>query len=116
MSHDIAQFSEDVVTKLKEEDYPLKLLSESDGLNDLLQSIECGVIVAGASEPTIADLSLMKCLRDQQQLTEVIVISIGEDVSNAVKLMKAGNFDVLPLPINPSHLQRAIDPHTHLSQ
>ncbi len=76
---------------------------------DHLQTSEYGVIVVGAGNPAVTDHTLLKHIADRQQLTSVIVVSERPDVNNAVKLMKAGAFDVLVTPIEPGRLVQSTE-------
>jgi DNA-binding NtrC family response regulator len=82
------------------EAYSLCILEESENLFDRLQNTEHGVLVAGSLHPQVNDLSLFAQLQERKSLTEVIVISDRPDVANAVRLMKAGAFDVLVPPFD----------------
>lgn len=90
-------------------EYPVTLLPESLNLFDHIQTTEYGLIIVGASNPVVSDHSLLKHLSDKQQLTEVIIVSERPDVNNAVKLMKAGAFDVLVTPIEPHRLAQSTE-------
>ncbi len=89
--------------------YSVTLLPESSDILDHIQTSEYGLVVVSASDPKVGNHSLLKHLSDKQQLTEVIVISDRADVSSAVKMMKAGAFDVLVTPIEPQRLLQSTD-------
>ncbi|MEK7671316.1 MAG: sigma-54 dependent transcriptional regulator, partial [Bacteroidota bacterium] len=90
-------------------EYPVTLLPEPSDIFDHIQTTEYGLIVIGSTNPVVGDNSLLKHLNDKQQLTEVIVVSERPDVNNAVKLMKAGAFDVLVTPVEPHRLVQSTE-------
>jgi DNA-binding NtrC family response regulator len=90
-------------------EYPVTLLPEPSDIFDHIQTTEYGLIVIGSTNPVVGDNSLLKHLNDKQQLTEVIVVSERPDVNNAVKLMKAGAFDVLVTPVEPHRLVQSAE-------
>ncbi len=89
--------------------YSITRTSDSSDLLALMQANEYGLVVVGSSHSLISDLSLLKHIGDKQHLTEVIVISDRADVNNAVRLMKAGAFDVLVPPVEPHRLVQSAD-------
>jgi DNA-binding NtrC family response regulator len=57
----------------------------------------------------VGDVSLFRGIQERQYLTQVIVISHKEDVTNAVRLMKAGTFDILVAPFKFDQLKKSLD-------
>lgn len=62
-----------------------------------------------ADHPAVVSNSLFKHLGEKQQLTEVVIITGRPDVNLAVRLMKAGVFDVLVAPVETHRLVQAIE-------
>ena len=108
-STELAQYASTLSSLSNGAEYHVSLLPQSSDLYDHIQTTEYGLIVIGSSHPVVDNNSLLKHLSDKQQLTEVIVISEGADVNNAVRLMKAGAFDVLVTPIEPARLLQSTD-------
>lgn len=102
-------YASTIATNSNGVDYPVTILSESADILDHIQTTEYGVIVVGATNPVVSNNTLLKYLADKQQLTEVIVVSERPDVNNAVKLMKAGAFDVLVTPLEPHRLLQSTE-------
>ncbi len=108
-SSDLEKYAQTLNAYSNGTEYPVVLLPASSDMIDHLQTNEYGVVVVGAANPAINNNSLLKHISERQQLTEVIVISDRPDVSNAVKLMKAGAFDVLVPPIEPVRLAQSAE-------
>lgn len=85
-------------------DYSVTLLAESSNIFDHLQSVEYGLILIHSTHPSLSEHQLLKHLNDKQQLTQVIVVAQRANVDEAVRLMKAGAFDVLVSPVEPHRL------------
>lgn len=62
-----------------------------------------------ADHPAVVSNSLFKHLGEKQLLTEVVIITGRPDVNLAVRLMKAGVFDVLVAPVETHRLVQAIE-------
>jgi DNA-binding NtrC family response regulator len=105
----LKDYASTIATNSNGVDYPVTILSESADILDHIQTTEYGVIVVGATNPVVSNNTLLKYLADKQQLTEVIVVSERPDVNNAVKLMKAGAFDVLVTPLEPHRLLQSTE-------
>jgi DNA-binding NtrC family response regulator len=105
----LKDYASTIATNSNGVDYPVTILSESADILDHIQTTEYGVIVIGATNPVVSNNTLLKYLADKQQLTEVIVVSERPDVNNAVKLMKAGAFDVLVTPLEPHRLVQSTE-------
>ena len=108
-SSDLEKYAQTLNAYSTGTEYPVVLLPASSDMIDHLQTNKYGVVVVGAANPAINNNSLLKHISERQQLTEVIVISDRPDVSNAVKLMKAGAFDVLVPPIEPVRLAQSAE-------
>lgn len=87
----------------------MTLLPDSSDILDHLQSSEYGLIVIPADHPAVVSNSLFKHLGEKQLLTEVVIITGRPDVNLAVRLMKAGVFDVLVAPVETHRLVQAIE-------
>lgn len=90
-------------------EYPVTLLPESSDILDHIQTIEYGLIVMHAGHPAVGNNQLFKQLGEKQHLTEVIVVTDRADVSQAVRLMKAGVFDVLVAPVDTHRLLQSTE-------
>lgn len=85
------------------------MLPDSTDIFEHIQAAEYGLIFVPATTPGVSDTALLKHLADRQQLTKVIVLSERSDVNSAVKLMKAGAFDVLVTPLDPLRLVQSTE-------
>ncbi len=108
-ARELEKYASTLATYAGEAEFPVSLVPPSSNLLDHLQTSEYGVIVVGSANPAVSDNTLLKHIADRQQLTSVIVVSERPDVNNAVKLMKAGAFDVLVTPIEPSRLVQSTE-------
>ncbi|MBI5471799.1 MAG: sigma-54-dependent Fis family transcriptional regulator [Ignavibacteriae bacterium] len=108
-THDLGKYAQTLSAQSNGVEYPVVLLPEATDMLDHLLTNEYGVVVVRATHPAIHNNSLLKHISERQQLTEVIVISDRPDVSNAVRLMKAGAFDVLVPPIEPMRLVQSAE-------
>jgi DNA-binding NtrC family response regulator len=103
-SHDAEEYADTLLKHADTGQFSVTRLPESSDLLTVIQSNEYGLVVISAAHALVNNLALFKHINDKQQLTEVVVISNRPDVNTAVKLMKAGAFDVLVAPIEPHRL------------
>lgn len=108
-SRELEQYATTFAAHSDGAEFPVSLVPASSNILDHLQTSEYGVIVVGSTHPAVSSNTLLKHITDRQQLTSVIVVSDRPDVNNAVKLMKAGAFDVLVTPIEPARLVQSAE-------
>jgi DNA-binding NtrC family response regulator len=115
-THDVKDLALRLESKLEGEAYPMVVLDKSHDLLEQIEAFDCGAIVTSTAHSMVADASVVKRLTERQQEAEVIVVSPHEDVSTAVRLMKAGVHDVLVQPVDSSHLLKAIQSALSMSE
>ncbi|MER3523543.1 MAG: transcriptional regulator [Ignavibacteria bacterium] len=89
--------------------YSVALLPASSNIFDHIQSVEYGLLLIHSAHPSLSDNQLFKHLNDKQQLTQVIVVAQRANVDEAVRLMKAGAFDVLVSPVESHRLVQSTE-------
>lgn len=81
---------------------------ESTNILQQLDGNEFGVVVVGYGSTVDQILSVIGKIKEQDLLTEVIVVIDRTDVASAVTLMKAGAADILVDPVNNTKLLQSI--------
>ncbi len=102
------QWCQSTLDKWGDEGLPASSVVSPDAMSDCLAEGENGVVVLAASESSLSGQNFWRQLRENDNPAEVIIISDREDVAGAVRMMRAGAYDVLVQPVDPGRLLKSI--------
>ena len=102
---------------LKEEGYQVSAARNGKEALDKLKTDDFDLLLADLKMPKLDGLQILEAIKQENILTEVIIITGKGSIDTAVEAMKAGAYDYLTKPVEPDRLRTIIPKaleHHHL--
>ncbi len=93
---------------LKEEGYQVSGARDGREALDKLRKTEFDILLADLKMPKFDGLQILEAIKQENILTEVIIITGKGSIDTAVEAMKAGAYDYLTKPVEPDRLRTII--------
>ncbi|MFQ6112452.1 MAG: sigma-54-dependent transcriptional regulator [bacterium] len=108
IADDEASITEGLSALLELEGYETAAVNDGKDALSLLQKEPFDLVLVDLMIPGLNGLQILEALKQQEILTEVIIITGKGTISTAVEAMKSGAYDYLTKPVEPNRLRTII--------